>query len=74
VARIVVARIVVSRIVVARIVVARIVVARIVVRLNAKMTSSRRIPLRSGCDTITPPMPTRDGKVTTLDKCAAGFT
>jgi hypothetical protein len=74
VARIVMARIVVARIVVARIVMARIVVARIVVRLNAKMTGNRRIPLKSDCDIITPPMPTRDGKITILDKCAAGFT
>jgi hypothetical protein len=79
VARIAVARTVVARIVVARIVVARIVVARIVVRLNCKMTGSRRIPLRRDCNTITPPMPTRgcmptrDGKVIILEKWEGGF-
>ena len=37
------------------------------------MTGSRGIHLRRGCNTITPPMPTRDGKVTILDKWEGGF-
>src|SRR2546421_7951805 len=40
---------------------------------SRRMTGNRRIPFRGGCDTITLLMPTRDGKVTVLDKWEGGF-